>query len=87
MSKLYEFFYMNKKKIIISVICLFVIVIGLMSFYFINYKYNNHVKKEIISEEIEFCYKVPKNGFVKIKELGTLVETETMSIEREQIAF
>lgn len=52
MSKLYEFFYMNKKKIIISVICLFVIVIGLMSFYFINYKYNNHVKKEIISEEI-----------------------------------
>ncbi len=38
--------------------------------------------KEIISEEIEFCYKVPKNGFVKIKELGTLVETETMSIEK-----
>ena len=41
--------------------------------------------KEIISEEIEFCYKVPKNGFVKIKELGTLVETETMSIEKYNI--
>ena len=38
--------------------------------------------KEIVSEEIEFCYNVPKNGFVKIKELGTLVETETMSIEK-----
>lgn len=41
--------------------------------------------KEIIIEDIEFCYKVPKNGFVKIKELGMLVETETMGIEKYRI--
>ena len=42
--------------------------------------------KEIITEDIEFCYKVPKNGFVKIKELGMLVEAETMGIEKYNIS-
>lgn len=38
--------------------------------------------KEIIHEEIEFSYKLPKEGFVKIKELGLCVETQVISIER-----
>ena len=41
--------------------------------------------KEIIIEDIAFCYKVPKNGFVNINELGMLVETETMGIEKYRI--
>ncbi len=38
--------------------------------------------KEIVNEEIEFCYNIPNNGFVKIKELGTVIETQTMTIDR-----
>lgn len=38
--------------------------------------------KEIIHEEIEFSYKLPKEGIVKIKELGICVETNVISIER-----
>ena len=38
--------------------------------------------KEIIFEEIEFSYKVPKNGLVKINEANIIIETETMSIKR-----
>ncbi len=38
--------------------------------------------KELITKEIDFSYNVPRNGFVKIKELDILVETETMSIEK-----
>ncbi|MGL5642170.1 MAG: tRNA lysidine(34) synthetase TilS [Paraclostridium sp.] len=38
--------------------------------------------KEITYEEIEFCYKVPKEGVIKIKELGVFVETKVVSIER-----
>lgn len=38
--------------------------------------------KEIIFEEVEFSYKVPKNGFVKINEANILIETETMTINR-----
>ena len=33
-------------------------------------------------DEIEFSYKLPKEGFVKIKELGLCVETQVISIER-----
>lgn len=38
--------------------------------------------KEIINEEIEFCYNIPSNGFVKIKELGLIIETQRMPIDR-----
>lgn len=38
--------------------------------------------KEIVLEEIEFSYKVPKNGFVKINEANIIIETETMPINR-----
>ena len=38
--------------------------------------------KEIVNEEIEFCYNIPSNGFIKIKELNMIVETTTMSIDR-----
>ena len=77
MSKLYEFFYKNKNRIIISLICLFVIVIGLMGFYFINYKYNNYVKKEIISEEI---VKHNKPQEIKNDEKETVVDESNNNI-------
>ena len=38
--------------------------------------------KELVTEEIEFSYNVPRNGFIKIKELDMLVEAETISIEK-----
>lgn len=38
--------------------------------------------KEIVSEDIEFCYNIPSNGFIKIKELNLVLETQTMSIDR-----
>ncbi len=38
--------------------------------------------REIINEEVEFCYNIPSNGFIKIKELDMIVETQTMSIDR-----
>lgn len=38
--------------------------------------------KEIIVEDIEFKYNVPSNGFIKIKEIREIIETQTMSIER-----
>ncbi len=37
---------------------------------------------EIVNEEIEFLYSIPTNGFVKIKELKTIVETQTMTKDR-----
>ena len=37
---------------------------------------------EIIEEEIEFLYNIPSNGFVKIKEINTIIETQTMTIDR-----
>jgi tRNA(Ile)-lysidine synthase len=38
--------------------------------------------KEIVSEDIDFCYNIPSNGFIKIKELDLILETQTMSIDR-----
>lgn len=38
--------------------------------------------KEIVNEEIHFCYNIPSNGFIKIKELGVVIETQTMNIDR-----
>lgn len=38
--------------------------------------------KEIVNEEIEFCYNIPSNGFIKIKELNLIMETQTMNIDR-----
>ncbi|MCC0696739.1 tRNA lysidine(34) synthetase TilS [Clostridioides sp. ES-S-0048-02] len=38
--------------------------------------------EEIISEEIEFYYNIPSNGFIKIKELKQIIETQVMSIDR-----
>lgn len=36
--------------------------------------------KEIINEEIDFLYNLPTNGIVKIKEINTMIETQTMTI-------
>ncbi|WP_250675370.1 tRNA lysidine(34) synthetase TilS [Paraclostridium ghonii] len=38
--------------------------------------------EEITYEEVNFKYKVPKDGIIKIKETGVFIETKTMSIER-----
>ena len=38
--------------------------------------------KEIVSEEIDFCYNIPSNGFIKVKELNLILETQTMNIDR-----
>ena len=38
--------------------------------------------KEIVFKEIEFSYKIPKNGFVKIHEANVIIETETIPINR-----
>lgn len=37
---------------------------------------------EIVEEEIEFSYNIPSNGFVKIKEINYIIETQTMTIDR-----
>lgn len=37
--------------------------------------------EEIVNEEIEFYYNVPSNGFIKIKELKQIIETQVMSID------
>lgn len=50
MSKIIEYYYTNKKKIIVTFIALFIIITGLISFYLINNKYNKN-KKEIVSNE------------------------------------
>ena len=33
-------------------------------------------------KKYEFSYNIPSNGFVKIKELNTIIETQTMTIDR-----
>ena len=38
--------------------------------------------KEIIIEDIQFNYKIPTNGYVKINEANIIIETETMPIKR-----
>lgn len=38
--------------------------------------------KEIVVEDIEFYHNIPSNGFVKLKELGLFLETQTMNIDR-----
>ena len=37
---------------------------------------------EIVEEDIEFSYNIPSNGFVKIKEINAIIETQTMTIDR-----
>ena len=37
---------------------------------------------EIVTEEIDFLYNIPHNGFVKIKETNIIIETQTMTIDR-----
>lgn len=38
--------------------------------------------KEIVIEEIEFCYNIPSNGFIKVKEIDLIIETQLMSISK-----
>lgn len=38
--------------------------------------------KEIVIEDIEFCYNIPSNGFIKIKEIGTIIETQVISVDK-----
>lgn len=37
---------------------------------------------EMVIEDIDFLYNIPNNGFVKIKEVNTIIETQTMTIDR-----
>jgi tRNA(Ile)-lysidine synthase len=38
--------------------------------------------KEIVNEEIDFCYNIPSDGFIKVKELGIIIETQKISADR-----
>lgn len=38
--------------------------------------------KEIVNETIEFCYNLPSDGFVKIRELNLVLETKILNIDR-----
>lgn len=38
--------------------------------------------EEIKEEELEYNYNIPKDGFIKIKELGLIVDTDVISIEK-----
>lgn len=51
MTSLINFYYENKKKIIISLSLVIIIIIGLLSFYLINYKFKEN-SKEIVSTEV-----------------------------------
>ena len=42
----------------------------------------NITTTEIVTEEIDFLYNIPNNGFVKIKETNIIIETQTMTIDR-----
>lgn len=38
--------------------------------------------KEIVIEDIEFCYNIPSNGFIKVKEIGSVIETQVISVDK-----
>ena len=38
--------------------------------------------KEIVHEDIEYCYNVPTNGYIKIKELNLVVESKILNIDK-----
>lgn len=38
--------------------------------------------KELVTEKIDFCYRVPYNGYIKIKEIEKVIKTEIISIDR-----
>ena len=38
--------------------------------------------REVVIEDVEYCYNVPSNGLKKINEIGLIVQTEVMSIEQ-----
>ena len=73
MSKLIEYYYINKKKIIVTLIALFIIITALTSFYLINNKYNKN-KKEIVSNEV-----IKKNKDVEVNN-----EISKTSLEKEE---
>ena len=59
-------------------------VINLPRGIFVYRKKNSIIltNKEIVIEEIEFCYNIPSNGFIKIKEIDTIIETQVVSINK-----
>ena len=59
-------------------------VINLPRGIFVYRKKNSIIltNKEIVIEEIEFCYNIPSNGFIKIKEIGTIIETQVVNINK-----
>ncbi len=73
MSKLIEYYYINKKKIIVTLIALFIIITALTSFYLINNKYNKN-KKEIVSNEV-----IKKNKDAEVNS-----EISKTSLEKEE---
>lgn len=59
-------------------------VINLPRGVFVYRKKNSLVftTKEIVIEDIEFCYNIPSNGFIKVREIGTVIETQVISIDK-----
>ncbi|HSQ33270.1 MAG TPA: tRNA(Ile)-lysidine synthetase, partial [Peptostreptococcaceae bacterium] len=47
-----------------------------------NKSYISITNKEIIHEDIEYCYNVPTNGYIKIKELNMVVESKILNIDK-----
>lgn len=42
--------------------------------------------KEIVIEDIEFCYNIPSNGFIKVKEIGMVIETQVISVDKYKMS-
>ncbi|MGL5329738.1 MAG: tRNA lysidine(34) synthetase TilS [Peptostreptococcaceae bacterium] len=38
--------------------------------------------KEIVIEEVEFCYNIPSDGFIKVREIDTIIEARKLSVSK-----
>ncbi len=74
MSKVIEFYNLNRKKILVLSLILVIIIIGFISFYFINQKYNK--PKVVIKNE-----EIPKNIKLEKKEEDETLEIHKITID------
>lgn len=70
MSKILEFFYSNKKRLIIIISIVSLLAISLFCFYIINYKYNKQ-EIEVVSEEIIKNSSQHENNEIEIETIST----------------
>lgn len=47
-----------------------------------NKSYISITNKEIVHEDVEYCYNIPTNGYIKIKELNMVVESKILNIDK-----